>query len=81
MTVNWGSLLTVLLVSASATAAIVTLVSLAVVGWSARSGHPVPTAAAAARALPSRRAGTATAAVALVAAAAIVLFGLWEIVS
>lgn len=81
MTVNWGPLLTVVLASASATVAIVTLVSLAVLGWSARSVHPVPTAAPAARALPSRTAGTAIAAAALIAAAAIVLFGLWEIVS
>ena len=81
MTVNWGSLLTVVLASAGATVAIVTLISLAVLGWSARIAHPLPAAAPAPHGLPSRRAGTALAATTLVAAAAIVLFGLWEIVS
>ena len=79
MTIDWGSLLTVVLVSAGATVAIVTLVSVAVLGWSARSVRPV--AASAPQPLPSRRAGTTLAAAALVAAMAIVLFGLWEIVS
>jgi hypothetical protein len=81
MTVNWGALLTVVLASAGATVAIVTLISLAVLGWSARSVHPAPTAAPALHGLPSRRAGTALAAATLVAAAAIVLFGLWGVVS
>jgi hypothetical protein len=81
MTVDWGSLLTVVLVSAGATVAIVTLISLAVLGWSARSIQPVPAAPSAPRGFPSRRAGTNLAAAALVAAIAIVLLGLWGIVS
>ena len=81
MTVDWGSLLTVVLVSAGATVAIVTLISLAVLGWSARSIQPVPAATPAPRGLPSRRAGTSLAAAALVATTAIVLLGLWGIVS
>jgi hypothetical protein len=80
MTVDWGSLLTVVLVSTGATVAIVTLISLAVLGWSARSIQPVP-AATSPRGLPSRRAGTSLAAAALVATTAIVLLGLWGIVS
>jgi uncharacterized iron-regulated membrane protein len=81
MTVDWGSLLTVVLVSAVATAAIVTLVSVAVLGWSTRSVQPVAAVKSAPQAAASRRAGTTLAAAALVAAIAIVLFGLWEIVS
>jgi len=81
MTVDWGALLTVVLVAAGATVAIVTLISLAVLGWSARGIQPMAAAPSAPRALPSRQAGTALAAAALVAATAIVLFGLWEIVS
>jgi hypothetical protein len=80
MTVDWGSLLTVVLVSAGGTVAIVTLISLAVLGWSARSIQPAA-AASAPRGLPSRRAGTNLAAAALVAATVIVLLGLWGIVS
>ena len=81
MTVDWGSLLTVVLASAAATMAIVALVSVAVLGWSARSVQPVAAVGSALRTMPSRRAGTVLAVAALVAAAAIVLFGLWEIVS
>jgi hypothetical protein len=81
MTVDWGSLLTVVLVSTGATVAIVTLISLALLGWSARSIQPVPAATSAPRGLPSRRAGTSLAAAALVATTAIVLLGLWGIVS
>jgi hypothetical protein len=81
MTVDWGSLLTVVLVSAGATGAIVTLISLAVLGWSARSIQPVPAATSARRGLPSRRVGTNLATAALLAATAIVLLGLWGIVS
>jgi hypothetical protein len=81
VTVDWGSLLTVVLVSAGATVAIVALISLAVLGWSARRIRPVPAATSAPRGLPSRRAGTSLAAAALVAATAIVLLGLWGIVS
>jgi hypothetical protein len=80
MTVDWGSLLTVVLVSAGATVAIVTLISLAVLGWSARNIQPVP-AASAPRGLPSRRVGSNLAAAALLAATAIVALGLWGIVS
>jgi hypothetical protein len=81
MTIDWGSLLTVVLVSAVATAAIVTLVSVAVLGWSTRSVPPLAAVKSAPQAVASRRAGTTLAAAALVAATAIVLFGLWEIVS
>ncbi len=81
MTVEWGSLLTVVLVSAVVTVAIVALVSVAVLGWSTRSVQPVAAVKSAPQAVASRRAGTTLAAAALVAATAIVLFGLWEIVS
>jgi len=81
MTVHWASLLTVVLVSAAATVAIVILVSVAVLGLSARSVHPLSAVGSAPRVVPSRRAGTTLAAAALVAATAIVLFGLWELVS
>jgi hypothetical protein len=80
MTIDWGSLLTVVLVSAVATAAI-SLVSVAVLGWSTRSVPPLVAVKSAPQAVASRRAGTTLAAAALVAATAIVLFGLWEIVS
>lgn len=81
MTIDWGSLLTVVLVSTGATVVIVTLISLAVLGWSARSIQPVPAATSAPRRLPSHRAGTTLAAAAVVAATVIVLLGLWGIVS
>ena len=76
--INWASLLTVQLVSLGATLAVVTLVSLALLGWSARGAASTP-----GRHAPtlSARSGTAVSAVSLAVAAAIVLFGLWQIVA
>ena len=71
--INWGSLLVVQLVSFVATITVVVLTSLAVLGLSARGGT--------AQHAFSARSGTAVAATCLVAAATIVLFGLWEIVA
>ncbi|OLT00247.1 hypothetical protein BJF90_36320 [Pseudonocardia sp. CNS-004] len=76
--IHWGSLLIVQLVSFGATITVVGLVSVAVVGLSARvpastSGQHVTTFAP--------RSGTAVGAICLVAAALVVLFGLWEIVA
>jgi hypothetical protein len=77
MTIHWGSLLVVSLVSLSSTVAIVLLVSLALLGLSARTTAPEgPT-----RPALSPAAGTAVAGACLAAAALIVLFGLWVLVS
>ena len=80
MSVAWGSLLIVCVVSLAVGVAIVALVSFALVGLSARQraavGGPhdgAPTLGAGA--------GTATAAICLLAAAAIVGYGLWIIVT
>jgi hypothetical protein len=76
--INWTALLTVQLVSLGATLAVVTLVSLAVLGLSARGAASTPGR----QATPlSARYGTAVGAVSLAVAAAIVLFGLWQIVA
>jgi hypothetical protein len=79
MKINWDGLLAVFAVSLGATAGVVTLVAVALVGMSARAPHLVPVAAG--RRPPSPRTGTAVAAVCLALAAAIVLFGLWTLVA
>lgn len=82
MHIAWGSLLLVAVVSIVAGVAVVTLVSLAMVGLSARSaaqidGAPEP----AERPALTRAAGTALAAACLAAAAGIVGYGLFMIIS
>ncbi len=79
MKINWDALLAVFAVSLGATAGVVTLVAVALVGMSARAPHLVP-ADAGHRPLPPRT-GTAVAAVCLTLAVAIVLFGLWTLVA
>jgi len=80
--INWGALLTVLLVSIGTTIAVVTLVSVAVRGLSAReAGHAAATTAEHHVNTLSARSGSIVGATCLVVAAAIVLFGLWEIVA
>jgi hypothetical protein len=82
MTIQWGSLLAVFVVSLSSTVAVVVLVSLAMLGLSVRA---VPTAVP--PRVPTRppvfspAVGTAVAAACLAAAALIVLFGLWALIA
>ena len=75
MTVHWGSLLAVFLVSLGSAVAVVALVATALWGLSARV---VATEAAASRL--SRGMGSAVAAASLTAAALVVLFGFWVII-
>jgi hypothetical protein len=80
--INWGSLLTVLLVSIGTTIAVVTLVSVAVRGLSARgAGQGAATTSERHVSTLSARSGSIVGATCLVLATAIVLFGLWEIVA
>jgi hypothetical protein len=81
MNIEWGSLLVVCAVSLAAGVAVVVLVSLALVGLSARVAQPVGGPADGARAPLSAGAGTAVAAACLLAAAAIVGYGLYVIIS
>ena len=76
MTVHWGSLLAVFLVSLGSAVAVVALVATALWGLSARA--PVADAAAAPR--RARGVGAAVAAACLTAAALVVLFGFWVII-
>ena len=75
MNVHWDALLAVVGVSLGSTIAVVTLVTVALVGLSARAAGPTG-----ARPPLSPAVGTAVAAVCLAAAAAIVLFGLGVLV-
>jgi hypothetical protein len=77
--IHWGALLIVQLVSFGATIVVVGLISLAIVGLSAR-GAPASASGRHATSF-SARSGTAVGAICLIAAAMIVLFGLWEIVA
>lgn len=81
--IHWGALLIVQLVSFGATIAVVGLISLAVVGLSARGAHSTPAATSGQHVTTvfSARSGTVVGAICLVAAALIVLFGLWQIVA
>jgi hypothetical protein len=80
--IHWGSLLIVQLVSFASTIAVVGLVSLAVVGLSARGADRAPTSASGRHVTTfSTRSGTTVGAICLVSAAMIVLFGLWQIVA
>ena len=76
MTVHWGSLLAVFLVSLGSAIAVVALVATAL--WGLSAGAPVADAAAAPRL--ACRAGAAVAVACLAAAAFIVLFGFWVII-
>lgn len=73
MTINWAALGVVAVVSLVVAVLVVVLVSFALVGLSARESEPAE------RALP-RAAGTASAVICLVAAATIVLYGLYLLV-
>jgi hypothetical protein len=75
MTVHWGSLLAVFLVSLGSAVAVVALVATALWGLSARA--PVVDAAAPRLA---RGTGAAVAVACLAAAALVVLFGFWVII-
>ena len=76
MTVHWGSLLAVFLVSLGSAVAVVALVATALWGLSAR----VVAAADAAVSRLSHGVGAAIAAACLTAAALVVLFGFWVII-
>ena len=76
MTVHWGSLLAVFLVSLGSAVAVVALVATALWGFSIR----VPVADDASSSRLSRGVGTAVAAACLAAAALVVLFGFWVII-
>ena len=75
--IAWGSLGVVFVVSFGSAVAVVVLVTVALVGLSARA----PITAGEARSGMSSGAGTGLAAICLVAAAAIVLFGIYTIVA
>jgi len=79
MTVNWGALSVVAAVSLVIRVLVVVLVSLALVGLSARESEPAGEALVIGRTESglSRTAGTVIAAVCLFGAAAIVLYGLY----
>ena len=79
MTINWGALSVVAAVSLVIGVLVVVLVSLALVGLSAREPEPAGEALVIAHTGSglSRTAGTVMAAVCLFGAAAIVLFGLY----
>jgi hypothetical protein len=87
MTIDWGALAVVAVVSLAVGVLVVALVSLALVGLSAR--EPDPSGDVADGTPPddgrqsrlSSAAGTATAAICLLGAAAIVLYGLFLIVN
>jgi heme exporter protein D len=81
VSINWGSLLVVCLVSLAVGIAVVALVAFALVGLSARRTVITGGADDGARPALAPAAGTAVAAVCLFAVAAIVGYGLWIIVS
>ncbi len=78
MLINWGALAVVAAVSLAVAVLVVVLVSLALVGLSARELGPTGEAPGPHRLSPA--AGTAMAAVCLIAAAAIVLYGFFVLV-
>ena len=83
MTINWGALALVAVVSLAVGVLVVVLVSLALVGLSARetaAGGEAAEGTSTTRGRLSPAVGTATAAVCLLGAAAIVLYGLYLIV-
>lgn len=80
MKIEWGSLLAVVGVSITAGVAVVVLVAFALVGLSTRAPQPAGGPADGAKPVPSPATGTAVAAICLVAALAIVGYGLYIIV-
>jgi hypothetical protein len=78
MTVHWGSLLAVFAVSLSAAVAVVFLVTMGLLGLSARTLRVEQPGA---RVRFSRHTGMVVAAACIGAASAIVLLGLWAIVA
>jgi hypothetical protein len=81
MTIHWGPLLAVFVVSLGSTIAVVVLVAAALLGLSARAGGVGPSDTPNRPALFTPSAGAAVAGICLVAACVIVLFGLWTIVA
>jgi hypothetical protein len=80
--IDWGSLLIVQLVSFGSTITVVVLISLAVVGLSARGADRAPASTSGQHVTAfTARSGTAVGAICLLVAAMIVLFGLWQIVA
>ncbi len=80
MSIAWGSLLAVCVVSLAAGVAVVVLVAFALVGLSARAAVPAGGPNDGAKTL-SPVAGSAVAGVCLLAAAAIVGYGLWIVIA
>jgi hypothetical protein len=81
MSVAWGSLVLVFVVSLAVGVAVVALVAFALVGLSARNRAAVGGPNDGARPPLNPSAGTGVAGVCLVAAAAIVGYGLWIIIT
>lgn len=81
MGINWGSLGIVSIVSLAAGVAVVVLLAIALVGLSARVKQPVGGPADGAKPGLSPAAGTAVAAVCLLAVVAIVGYGLYLIIA
>ena len=81
MSIHWDSLLAVFVVSLGSTVAVVALVTLAMLGLSARVPRVVRSDAPTRHALFSPVSGTAVAGACLAGAAVIVLIGLWGIVA
>jgi hypothetical protein len=81
MTIHWDALLAVFAVSLAATVTVVGLVTVALLGVSARAPRLVRSDPVARPLSLSRRAGTAVTATCLTLAAAVVLVGLWAIVA
>jgi predicted secreted protein len=80
MTIHWDALFAVFAVSLGSAVGVVALVTVALLGLSARATQAAAPDVADRRPALSPAAGTAVAAVCLTAAAAIVLFGLWVLV-
>jgi hypothetical protein len=84
MSIHWGSLLLVFVVSFGSAVAVVALVTLGLLGLSARGAQTVPATSTGRPTGPdawSPRTGTALAVAGLGLAALLVLLGLWEIVA
>jgi hypothetical protein len=79
--IDWSSFLAIAVVAAAAALAIVLLVAFGLVGWSARSGHPVAAShdGTAARTRPA--VGTTVAVLCVLAAALIVCYGLYLLIA
>jgi hypothetical protein len=81
MTIHWGPLLAVFAVSLCSTVAVVVLITVGLLGLSARTAHVGPSDAPTRTALFTPAAGAAVAGICLSTAAVLVLFGLWAIVA